>query len=763
MKKYRYLVVLLWSLFTVTTTLEALTVTKTYSGPTVEIDNSGEYGVSLQPLDFTSADFYTGAVVSQVTISIDWTKTDGTCSTQLSGPAYHGETSFRVDGPIGSTILAPTDTWSGNTDIGDVTTVFDQTASAAPSGTPVDGTFKPNGGDLNSYMGKDPVGSWRLSAGDNANNDTLCVHAYSVSITVVNDIDTDGDGVGNAHDVDDDNDGILDSFERNASLISESNVTTGAINDNSCFDRNFTIAQSGIIADSIMLDIQIDHTYRADLDINLLSPQGTLVDITSDNGGSVNNLYVLFDDAATTSVVGDSSTQPPQQTLSPEQAFSNFNGEDFQGTWTLHICDDAGNDEGTFNEVTLVIDYKGIDIDTDNDGVLDQYDLDSDNDGIPDNVEAQATDPQQTPGYVAPSYNVNANGFQDDVYASGLIPPDTDGDGIADYIDSDSDNDSETDCLEGLLGNSVNGTKACPVASNANVGINGMIDWAETVDDYTDVNGMIDSDPTTKLFNYISATTEVSYREISACGNIVWELTTNQWKTISAPCRITENTSSTALAQVADIFANLGTQCLTDSLTETCDWTMYVQNQNDYSGNRNTGYHRMDPADKMYPGVGYWIITSETDPQLLKYPLNQNTLGQIAVTNQTVDRHSVVRSEIVGVYRKPGSITTSSLVSKVFLGNPFAGQLRVMDIFATSDAAAGTFYPFDDTANISPFINQIVYTYDAAGTDITQYQAIPANGTPGFTDIVEVGIGFWIGVKANTNASVGIDFPYYKK
>lgn len=86
--------------------------------------------------------------------------------------------------------------------------------------------------------------------------------------------------------------------------------------------------------------------------------------------------------------------------------------------------------------------------DSDGDGIPDYLDIDSDDDGIPDNVEAQPT-----AGYTPPSgIDSDGNGL-DDIYENGgglgLIPIDTDGDSLPDYLDSDSDNDNVPDAIEG--------------------------------------------------------------------------------------------------------------------------------------------------------------------------------------------------------------------------------------------------------------------------------------------------------------------------
>ncbi|NQZ32234.1 MAG: Ig-like domain-containing protein [Oceanospirillaceae bacterium] len=157
-----------------------------------------------------------------------------------------------------------------------------------------------------------------------------------------------------------------------------------------------------------------------------------------------------------------------------------------------------------------------IDIDDDNDGILDineitggnndidldgivnRLDLDSDNDGIADNVEAQST-----AGYIAPGNFTDLDGDGlNDVYdqdtnskdaakSVGLIPVNSDGDNMADYVDTDSDNDSREDWLESGL----------PRISDAT---------------YQDVNGSIDN-PSSDLKNVEKpATAEVDFREFDA-------------------------------------------------------------------------------------------------------------------------------------------------------------------------------------------------------------------------------------------------------
>ena len=159
------------------------TITKCYPGPTITVDASGDYGVALPAVDFTTLDFPNGSTITDVDVEIAFNKTDGTCAAPGTGSSFHDETSFRIDSPLGNVILATPSTWSGQTSIDSAVVVFDQSASSIPSNTPVDGTFLPNNGNLNIYNTQNPVGSWNLAAGDNAGGDPLCVQRYCVIIT----------------------------------------------------------------------------------------------------------------------------------------------------------------------------------------------------------------------------------------------------------------------------------------------------------------------------------------------------------------------------------------------------------------------------------------------------------------------------------------------------------------------------------------------------------------------------------------------------
>lgn len=113
--------------------------------------------------------------------------------------------------------------------------------------------------------------------------------------------------------------------------------------------------------------------------------------------------------------------------------------------------------DGIADAIDLDLDNDGIpdavegSSDADGDGLPNLADRDSDNDGIPDVVEGGGRDVDGN-GIVDDLADANSNGLAD-IYepaagGTALPLPDTDGDGMSDYIDVDSDGDGLSDAYE---------------------------------------------------------------------------------------------------------------------------------------------------------------------------------------------------------------------------------------------------------------------------------------------------------------------------
>ena len=214
------------------------------------------------------------------------------------------------------------------------------------------------------------------------------------------------------------------------------------------------------IVDALDDSVATDQDVPIDIDIlandNDLPTSGTLTNTATTNGA------VVINNNGTPANPSDDFV-----TYTPNPGYLGPDSFDYT------ICDTSGNCSTA--TVTILVNVPSVNLDADNDGIVDSFedlntdndndpstnptdtdvdgipdylDIDSDNDGIPDNVEAQPT-----LTYIPPSLvDANDNGL-DDAYENGgnigLIPVDTEGDGIPDYVDEDSDDDNIPDNVEG--------------------------------------------------------------------------------------------------------------------------------------------------------------------------------------------------------------------------------------------------------------------------------------------------------------------------
>jgi subtilisin-like proprotein convertase family protein len=143
------------------------------------------------------------------------------------------------------------------------------------------------------------------------------------------------------------------SIPASASLFTSTDVPK-AIPDAATTTSTLIVSNHGTITDVNALLSNITHTWVSDLDIFLISPFGTTVMLTTDNGSAGDNyINTVFDDSAAASIT--TILAPFTGTFRPEGLLSAFNGQDAFGTWTLRVTDDSVGDTGTINNWGLNI------------------------------------------------------------------------------------------------------------------------------------------------------------------------------------------------------------------------------------------------------------------------------------------------------------------------------------------------------------------------------------------------------------------------
>lgn len=170
--------------------------------------------------------------------------------------------------------------------------------------------------------------------------------------------DIDADGIWDATEVsatgrslvdDANNNGILDN-----TTITFANSTPVPIVD--LATRTSVISASGLagVITDVNVRVNLTHTFDGDLDVFLIAPDGTRVELFTDVGGSGDNFVnTILDSQAATAITA--GTAPFTGTFRPEGNLNTLNGKAGNGNWTLEVTDDAGGDVGTINDWSVTI------------------------------------------------------------------------------------------------------------------------------------------------------------------------------------------------------------------------------------------------------------------------------------------------------------------------------------------------------------------------------------------------------------------------
>jgi len=273
---------------------------------------------------------------------------------------FAADLDFTLTSPSGTVVTLSTDNGGGNDNVFNGTTFDDQ----ANPGSPIPYVGQPNQTVDNTYAnltvatlltpeeplaafnGSDPNGTWTLKVVDDLGGDSGTINSWSMQITTFPAAPT-------------------------TAMVSPANSTPTPIPDNNPAGATSTIvlAGAGTSTCDVNVLVNITHTFAADLDFTLTSPSGTVVTLSTDNGGGNDNVFngTTFNDQANPGSQIPYATQPNQAvdntyannvvaaSLTPEEPLAAFNGENPNGTWTLKVIDDLGGDSGTINSWSLTI------------------------------------------------------------------------------------------------------------------------------------------------------------------------------------------------------------------------------------------------------------------------------------------------------------------------------------------------------------------------------------------------------------------------
>ncbi|MCM3873951.1 MAG: proprotein convertase P-domain-containing protein, partial [Pyrinomonadaceae bacterium] len=123
-----------------------------------------------------------------------------------------------------------------------------------------------------------------------------------------------------------------------------------------------SVPDSGLIQD-VNVRVRLNHTFDGDLVISLVHPDGTVIALSNNRGGSGANYGTGANDCSGTPTVFDdeagatiaSGVAPFAGSFRPDSPLSGFDGKLSSGTWKLRVADTAALDVGTIGCVILEI------------------------------------------------------------------------------------------------------------------------------------------------------------------------------------------------------------------------------------------------------------------------------------------------------------------------------------------------------------------------------------------------------------------------
>jgi subtilisin-like proprotein convertase family protein len=268
------------------------------------------------------------------------------------------------DGDLDIYLIAPDNTHIELfTDVGGsqdnfIDTIVDNEAgqSINEGSAPFTGSYRPEG-NLADLYGKEINGTWKLEVGDDSGGSTGVLNSWSLiaKLQVLGPVPSPVIMCEPSLP-----EGICDTIFWNdvGEICKHESSVSETIPDEGTMTSTIVIDDEGTIED-LNVKVNISHDWDSELDVYLIAPDDTRVELFTDVGGSQDDFNdTILDDQALQAITEGSA--PFTGSYRPEESLDALIGKDINGSWALEITDDSWFGSGTLNSWSLTIDKADI-------------------------------------------------------------------------------------------------------------------------------------------------------------------------------------------------------------------------------------------------------------------------------------------------------------------------------------------------------------------------------------------------------------------
>ncbi len=252
--------------------------------------------------------------------------------------------------PDGTRVELFTDV-GGTGDNFDNTILDDEAVELITAGrAPFAGSYRPEG-SLADMIGKDLAGTWILEVTDDFYTHTGTLESWCLIATIEPKeplpapvIQSQASAPGGIRDV--------VSWDDLGKIREYGLTTVEPIPGQGTLTQTLMVDDLGMIED-LNVKVNFSHEWDSELDVYLIAPDVTRIELFTDVGGSQDNFIdTILDDQSSTPITAGAA--PFTGRYRPEGVLGGLIGKDIHGEWVLEVTDDSSNASGTLNSWSLI-------------------------------------------------------------------------------------------------------------------------------------------------------------------------------------------------------------------------------------------------------------------------------------------------------------------------------------------------------------------------------------------------------------------------